>query len=112
MTRNQYLGEFEELVLLAIRQLGENAYGVTIRQMVKDVAERPTSIGAIYTTLDRLEEKGMITSRQGEATPERGGRAKRYFRLESMGVQALHDTERVRENLRNAGLQPQLVGQS
>ncbi len=103
--KNTYLGEFEEIVLLAVARLGNNAYGVTIRQTVEDVARRSTSIGAIYTTLERLEEKGFVSSRQGESTPERGGRAKRYFKIEGAGVRALDDAEQVRNRLRGQ-LQP------
>jgi PadR family transcriptional regulator, regulatory protein PadR len=103
--KKPYLGEFEEIVLLAILNLGTNAYGVTIRQKVEEVTGRSTSIGAIYTTLERLEDKGFIKSRQGEATPERGGRAKRYFDIQGAGSQALTDAERVRAQLR-AGFQP------
>lgn len=102
-----YLGEFEEIVLLAVMRLGSNAYGVTIRQTVEEVARRSTSIGAIYTTLERLEEKGFVSSRQGEATPERGGRAKRYFKIEASGVQALNKAEAIRSRLRE-GLNPVL----
>lgn len=99
------LGEFEELVLLAIQQLHDNAYGMTIRQRVEDASERMISIGAIYTTLERLEIKGFVSSRQGEATPERGGRAKRYFTVEGAGVQALTEAQRTRDRLRG-GLAP------
>lgn len=102
-----YLGEFEELVLLAVMRCGDNAYGVTIRQTVSEVAERETALGAIYTTLERLEQKGMVSSRLGEPTAERGGRAKRYFRIEGAGVQALRDAQlrrgRLQEGL-NLGL--------
>ena len=106
---DSYLGEFEELVLLAILRLGDNAYGMTIRQVVEDVGERFTSIGALYATLDRLEQKGFISSQLGEATPERGGRAKKYFKVEGSGVAVLSEAERVRGRLR-AGLQPGLIG--
>jgi PadR family transcriptional regulator, regulatory protein PadR len=103
--KQSYLGEFEEIVLLTIARLGETAYGVKIRQTVEEVAGRPTSIGAIYTTLERLEQKGFISSRQGEPTPERGGRAKRYFKIEGAGAQVLTEAERVRALLRSK-LQP------
>lgn len=96
-----YLGEFEELVLMAVARLGENAYGMTIRQTVEEVAERFTSIGAIYATLNRLEEKGFLGSFQGDPTPARGGRAKRYFRIEGAGMEALNQAERVRQKLRS-----------
>lgn len=104
-----YLGEFEELVLLAILRLGETAYGMTIRQEVEEVAERFTSIGALYATLDRLEQKGFVSSRQGEATPERGGRAKKYFKVESSGLAALSEAERIRRKLA-VGINPELIG--
>lgn len=103
--KKQYLGEFEEIVLLAVTRLGSNAYGVTIRRTVEEVAERPTSIGAIYTTLERLEQKGMVAARQGEPTAQRGGRAKRYFTITGSGQQALAEAERIRAALR-AGMQP------
>ncbi len=82
----------------------ENAYGVTIRQTVEEKAKRPTSIGAIYATLDRLEDKGFVSSRMGEATAERGGRAKKYFQVEGAGVQALSDAEQARLRLREGVL--------
>jgi PadR family transcriptional regulator, regulatory protein PadR len=103
--KQSYLGEFEEIVLLTVARLGQTAYGVTIRQTVEEVAERPTSIGAIYTTLERLEQKGFVSTRLGESTPERGGRAKRYFSVTGTGAQALADADRVRALLRS-GLQP------
>jgi PadR family transcriptional regulator PadR len=96
-----YLGHFEEIVLLAVLRLGENAYGAKIRQTVAEAKERDVSIGAIYATLDRLERKGYLKSWQGEATPERGGRAKRYFRAEGAGVQALNETNAARNRLAN-----------
>lgn len=94
-----YLGPFEETVLLAVINLGTNAYGVTIRQKVDEVTGRTTSIGAIYTTLDRLEEKGYVSSWIGEATAVRGGRAKKYFRVEGAGTRALDDVQRRRAML-------------
>lgn len=94
-----YLGNFEEIVLMAVLRLRENAYGAKIRQTVAEAAKRDVSIGAVYATLDRLERKGYLKSWQGEATPERGGRAKRYFRVEGAGVQALNDTAAARSRL-------------
>jgi PadR family transcriptional regulator PadR len=99
----EYLGHFEEIVLLAILQLGAGAYGAKIRQKVSEATERDVSIGAIYATLDRIERKGFIASWQGEATPERGGRAKRYFKVKGAGMQALNDTN-ARRNKLTAGL--------
>jgi PadR family transcriptional regulator, regulatory protein PadR len=91
-----YLGVFEEAVLLAVFHLRDNAYGVPIRRHLEEVTGRSTSIGSVYTTLERLEQKGYVSSRQGEATPERGGRAKRYFKIEGAGVVALNETRAMR----------------
>ena len=88
------LGEFEQVVLLAILRVGEDAYGVSIRQEIAACTNREPSPGALYTTLDRLEERGMVTSRFGDPTPQRGGRAKRYFRVSAKGVQAVARVQR------------------
>jgi DNA-binding PadR family transcriptional regulator len=96
MVLRQFLGEFEELVLLAIMKLGKNAYGVSISEAIEEVTGKRVSIGALYTTLQRLEEKGFISSTMGEATPERGGRAKRYFSIEIAGRQALISSSEAR----------------
>jgi DNA-binding PadR family transcriptional regulator len=87
-----YLGEFEHLVLLALMRLGEEAYGVAVRQEIRARTGRDVTIGAIYVTLDRLEAKGLTASRVGEPTPERGGRAKRYFRVTPRGRTAVNRT--------------------
>jgi PadR family transcriptional regulator PadR len=89
---NDRLGRFEELVLLALVRLRENAYGVTIRREIAERIDRDVSFGAVYTTLERLERKGYVSSRVGEPTPERGGRAKKYFRIETPGIRALNET--------------------
>lgn len=109
--KDSYLGEFEELVLLAVLKLGKDAYGTTIRSVLEDDGERFTSIGSLYATLDRLERKGFVSSRQGEATPERGGRAKRYFKVEGAGLSALRESGRVRRNL-SVGIKPGLLGEA
>ena len=75
------LGEFEQLVLLAVLRLGEDAYGAAIRRELVECAGRDASPGAIFTTLERLEARGLVRSRFGEPTPERGGRRKRYYQL-------------------------------
>lgn len=93
-----YIGEFEELVLLAILKLGTGAYGVSINDALEE-ADRGVSIGALYTTLSRLEEKGLISSRIGEPTRERGGRAKKFFKLEAAGERALQEAEAARRTL-------------
>lgn len=94
-----YLGSFEEIVLLATFRLGEEAYGARIRQTLEEAMEKSISIGAVYATLDRLERKGFVTSWQGEPTPERGGRAKRYFKVEGRGMEALNETQIARQKL-------------
>src|SRR5437667_12716757 len=82
------LGEFEYLLLTAAARLGEDAYGAAIRQEIEGATERRCSIGAIYTTLDRLEAKGLLKTWMGEATPQRGGRAKRMVRVTAKGTTA------------------------
>ena len=94
-----YIGEFEELVLLAIIKLGSDAYGVGIHDALKEATGRSFSIGALYTTLSRLEEKGLVSSWEGEATRERGGRVKRYYRVQASGERALREAENARRNL-------------
>ncbi|HLJ15684.1 MAG TPA: PadR family transcriptional regulator [Bryobacteraceae bacterium] len=82
------LGEFEYLLLTAAVRLGEDAYGAAIRQEIEHTTNRRCSIGALYTTLDRLEKKGYLKTWMGQATPERGGRAKRMVRVTAKGIQA------------------------
>jgi PadR family transcriptional regulator, regulatory protein PadR len=82
------LGEFEYLLITTAARLGDNAYGAAIREGIEEVAQRKCSIGALYTTIERLENKGLITTWMGEATPERGGRAKRMVRVTGKGVRA------------------------
>lgn len=98
-TQKPYLGEFEELVLLAIIALEDNAYGVSIRNLLEERTGRNISFGAIYTTLERLKKKGYISPRQGEPTNERGGRAKLYFDVEGLGEVALTETQKARNNM-------------
>jgi PadR family transcriptional regulator, regulatory protein PadR len=85
------LGEFEYLLLTAAARLGEDAYGAAIRQEIEDVTGRRCSIGALYTTLDRLEAKAFIKTRMGNPTPQRGGRRKRMVRVTAQGVRAASD---------------------
>lgn len=80
------LGEFEYLVISAAVRRGENAYGASIREEIERSAKRACSIGALYTTIDRLEAKGLIETWTGEATAERGGRSKRMVRVTGKGV--------------------------
>jgi PadR family transcriptional regulator, regulatory protein PadR len=89
MTAPVNLGEFEQLILLAILRRREDAYGVTIRAELADRAGRTVAPGALYTALDRLETKGLITSRMSDPTPQRGGRAKRLVTVTPAGMEAL-----------------------
>jgi PadR family transcriptional regulator len=82
------LGEFEYLLLTAAARLGDEAYGAAIREEIEDATGAPCSIGALYTTLDRLEHKGFIKTWMGEPTPERGGRQKRLVRVTANGAHA------------------------
>src|SRR5215813_1209093 len=82
------LGEFEYLLLTAAVRLGEEAYGAAIRREVEEATGRRCSIGALYTTLDRLETKGLLKTWMGDPTPQRGGRAKRMVRVTAKGIQA------------------------
>lgn len=88
------MGEFEQIVLLALLQLDNDAYGMEVRQEIEERTGREVSYGAVYTTLDRLEQKGFVTYRMGEPTPERGGRARKYFSVEPAGRDALRATRR------------------
>lgn len=85
----QGLGEFEQLVLLALVRLGTEAYGVSIRDEIEQRARRDVALGAVYTTLLRLENKGLAASRLGDPTPERGGRRKKFYRPTAAGQRAL-----------------------
>jgi len=80
------LGEFEYLMLSATAGLGADAYGVSIRREIEDATGKPCSIGALYTTLDRLERKGLVKTWMGDSTPERGGRPKRRVRITAKGI--------------------------
>ena len=80
-----YLGEFEQMVLLSIMRLGSDAYGLAIRDELEGVASRSPSSGSLYTTLDRMEKKGLVESWAGEVTQERGGRPRRYVRVTPEG---------------------------
>ena len=107
MTKSsQQLGELEELALLAVLRLGGDAYGASIRAELSAKAGRSISIGTIYVTLMRAEEKGLVRSWMGEPTGTRGGKAKRHFELRPAGLAALERTRRVRERMW-AGVAPQ-----
>ncbi|HEY2474176.1 MAG TPA: PadR family transcriptional regulator [Candidatus Cybelea sp.] len=103
MAKGAYLGEFEQIVLLTVLRLREGAYGAAIRAEIERVTKRFSTIGAVHATLERLERKGLVSSRIGEPTAERGGKAKRYFTIERAGVAALKDARMTIERL-HAGL--------
>jgi PadR family transcriptional regulator PadR len=92
MPSREHLGEFEQIVLLAALRLGENAYGVPVRQEIEKRTQRSLTVGALYRTLDRLEDKGYVVSWFSDPVPERGGRSKRYFRVEPLGIRALRQS--------------------
>lgn len=96
---SNYIGEFEELVLLAILNQGENAYGVTVLEALEDATNRSITIGSLYTTLSRLEEKGLVRSWVGEPTAERGGRAKRHYKVNSSAQSLLREVQTARQRL-------------
>ncbi|HET9319432.1 MAG TPA: helix-turn-helix transcriptional regulator [Bryobacteraceae bacterium] len=99
MSNRSYLGEMELMVLLALVRLGDDAYGVPISKELLNLAGREVALGSVYAALDRLQEKGFVTSLLGDPTPERGGRAKRYFRVTRAGLRALKMTRTALTNL-------------
>ena len=99
MSKRSYLGEMELMVLLAVVRLGDDAYGVPISKELLNLAGREVALGSIYAALDRIEQKGFVTSVLGDPTPERGGRAKRYFQVTPAGVRALRTTRTALTNL-------------
>lgn len=95
--KGSYLGEFQELVLLAVLSLGNDAYGVSIQKSIKEIAERDITRGALHSALSRLEEKEYLTSEFTEATKKRGGRRKRVYKITGAGESALRHARNVRE---------------
>jgi len=93
------LGTFEQAVLLAALRLGKHAYGRAILREMGETLGRDVAAGAVYATLDRLEAKSFVVSRLGEGAPERGGRARRYFRVTASGVRALNEARTTLETL-------------
>ena len=109
MRRREFIGGFELLVLLALIRLGDDAYGVPISEAIQDSSGRKVAIGSVYITLDRLESKGLVTSRLGEPTSERGGRAKTYFRITAKGLRKARQARRTLMSLWNGV--PRLQGE-
>lgn len=99
MNYRSYLGEFELMLLLAVIHLGEEAYGVPISRELETYRGRDVAVGSVYAALERLEAKGLVISSLGDPTPERGGKAKRYFRITKEGLRQVHETRRVLTSL-------------
>jgi len=107
MPKHGALGQFEQVVLTTIVDLADTAYGVTIHRAVGELSKpRSVSLGAVYATLDRLEDKGLVASWLSDPMPERGGRSRRHYRLEPAGTHALHESvlmaKRICESIENA----------
>src|SRR5262245_34362748 len=101
MPRGEFLGSLEQIVMLAVARLGSDAYGMMVRREIEERTGRNISIGAVYATLERLETKGYVSSFTSERTPERGGRAKRVFRIEGAGRQAIRVSEQTLRRILN-----------
>jgi len=100
--RSYHLGEFEEVVLLTVGILHGEAYGVSIKKEIESRLSRTVSMGALHTALVRLEKKGYIRAHEGESSPERVGRPKRYVEMTAIGKKALEHSKETRDNLWNA----------
>ena len=99
MLNRSYLGEFELMVMLALIRLGDDAYGVPIGRAIEESSGREVALGSVYAALERLEQKGFVSSSVGDPTPERGGRAKRYFRVTNAGLRQVRKTRQTLINL-------------
>ena len=99
MSKGTHLGDLEELVLLSVLRLGEDAHGGRVREQLIENANRSVSISTVYVTLMRLEEKGYVHSWKGEPSASRGGKAKRFFELRPEGVEALESTRAARDRM-------------
>jgi len=97
--KGTHLGEFEEIVLLSVAILAADAYGNTIKDEIRKRVGRNPSIGALHSALNRLGEKGFLESSEGETTPERGGRRKRYYKVTKTGVRAMQQSKDLRDNM-------------
>jgi PadR family transcriptional regulator, regulatory protein PadR len=99
MADRSYLGEFELMLLLVVIHLGDEAYGVPISHELEKYRGREVSVGSVYAALERLESKGLVVSSLGDPTPERGGKAKRYFRITKQGLRQVRETRRILNRL-------------
>ena len=93
------ISNFELMVMLALIRLGDDAYGVPISQEIEAQSGRDVAVGSVYAALERLEERKLVASRMGEPTAERGGRAKRYFKVTARGLKEVRETQRTLEKL-------------
>jgi PadR family transcriptional regulator PadR len=106
MAKRDYLGAFEQLVLFALIRLGNDAYGMKIRREIVSRTDRDVAIGAVYATLDRLEEKGLVSSNDGsEGTGDRDGNGRRFFRIEAPGIAAVNESWKAIKAM-TSGLKP------
>jgi len=111
MPRGDFLGEFEQMVLLAVARLDGEAYGMSILDELQDRTGAEAAVGSVYAALDRLERSGYVTSEIGDPTPERGGRAKRFFSLRPEGAEALCRARSALDSLWDGlALDPDVVG--
>jgi DNA-binding PadR family transcriptional regulator len=99
MRKGEYLGNFDLMLMLALLRLGDEAYGVTIAQELEQHTGREVVIASVYARLERLQERGLVTSILGDPTPERGGRAKRYFRITGAAIREIRDARRYLMNM-------------
>ena len=99
MRKGEYLGNFDLMLLLAVLRLDEGAYGVTIAQELEQHTGREVVVASVYARLESLQERGLVTSSLGDPTPERGGRAKRYFRITGAGLREIRDARRALMNM-------------
>jgi PadR family transcriptional regulator PadR len=95
MKTGNHISDFELISMLVLLRLGDGAYGVPIAREIEEQTKREVKLGSVYATLERLEEKGFVVSELGEPTPERGGRAKRYFRVTKQGMREVRETRQI-----------------
>ena len=110
MGRRNYLGQFEFMTLVAMMRLEDDAYGVAIAREIERASDRDVALASLYLTLGRLEANGLIEAKRGEPTPERGGRAKTYFKITAKGIREVRDARRALMTLWNGV--PELTGET
>jgi DNA-binding PadR family transcriptional regulator len=95
----EFLTRIEEILLISVNQLVSDAYGVTIKSRVEELLEKTMSVGAVYVPLDRLAKRGYLATWQGDPSPERGGRSKKYYKLTQAGIDILKETKKLNDLL-------------